>query len=571
MDRRTILAVVLSLAIYYGWVVYRGATAPPPEDAELTASPAPAPDAGPAPVPVPVPETPVEIPTPPARELDFAACGFRGQVSSAGGGLSDLTLDHHQGPYHVTPLYTWVADQVLGRGGPWKPYGGDPPAAILVSEDGEAFVAGAGQGGPPVPFEVVEEAPGRLVLSGRAANGVLVDRTLEEAREGESCTLRSTVTWRNETQQAIDGGTFVSMHDVVPESHSRYGSQRQPVVVVDDALVYGGPTGAGCVRAGTNLGPDMPRIPLEGPVSWFGLSDRYFGLHAVPREGGGHGKATLTREIRGEISLDGTVFTDDRPLGPGESRSMSFVLYGGPNQIEQLSAVDPNLTKAVDLGWFAFFAWPLLWLLRWFHSLLGNWGLAIILLTVCVKVLFFRMTQQSFRAMRRMQAIQPLLNEVRQKYADDPQEMNRRTMAVMAEHKVNPLSGCLPQLVQIPVWLALYNALLTSVELYHTRFLYLKDLSEPDPYLVLPVAITFLMWVQQQLSTPTNLDPVQQQVMRWMPLVFGLLFFAVPSGLAVYVFVNVALSIVQQWLINRSADPPVAAAAASPAPGGAIG
>jgi YidC/Oxa1 family membrane protein insertase len=471
----------------------------------------------------------------------------------------------------VTPLYTWVADQVLGEGGPWKPYGDDPGPAVLVSENGDAFVAGAGLGGPPVPFDVVEEAPGRVVLSGRAANGVLVERTLEEVREGETCTLRSTVTWRNPTQGAIDGGTFVSMHDVVPESHSQYSSQRQPVVVVDEALVYGGPTGAGCVRAGTQLGPDAPLIPLEGSVTWFGLSDRYFGLYALPREGGESGTVTLTREIRGELALDGTVFRDARPLAPGESRSATFVLYGGPNQVDALAAVDDSLTKAVDLGWFAFFAWPLLWLLRWFHTLLGNWGLAIILLTVCVKALFFRMTQQSFRAMRRMQAIQPLLTEVRQKYADDPQEMNRRTMAVMAENKVNPLSGCLPQLVQIPVWLALYNALLTSVELYHTRFLYLKDLSEPDPYLVLPIAITFLMWAQQQLSTPTNLDPVQQQVMRWMPLIFGLLFFAFPSGLAVYVFVNVTLSIFQQWLINRSADPPPATTVPSPATGGATG
>jgi len=568
VDRRTILAVILSLAIYYGWVVYRGATAPPPDEVDVAAAP---PDSEPAPIPAPTPDvrTPAPADAAPARVVDFAACGFRGRVSTAGGGLSDVTLDHYTAPYHITPLYTWLSNQVLGGGGPWKPYGDDPGSAVLVSADAAAFAAGAG--GSPVAFDVAEEAPGRLVLSGRAANGVLVDRTLEENRDGELCTLRSTVTWRNPTETPIEGGTFVSMHDVVPESHSRYGSQRQPVAVVEGSLVYGGPKGRGCLRADTRLGPDTPSVSLDGPVTWFGLSDRYFGIYALPREGAEHGTATLTREVRGEIARDGTVFSDDRPLGPGESRRATFELYGGPNQMEHLSAVDPSLTKAVDLGWFAFFAWPLLWLLRWFHSLLGNWGLAIILLTVCVKVLFFRMTQQSFKAMRRMQAIQPLLNEVRQKYADDPQEMNRRTMAVMAENKVNPLSGCLPQLVQIPVWLALYNALLTSVELYHTRFLYLKDLSEPDPFLVLPVAITFLMWLQQQLSTPTNLDPVQQQVMRYMPLIFGLLFFAFPSGLAVYVFVNVSLSIVQQWLINRSAGPPVASPATTPAPGGATG
>jgi YidC/Oxa1 family membrane protein insertase len=289
-------------------------------------------------------------------------------------------------------------------------------------------------------------------------------------------------------------------------------------------------------------------------------------MYALPEAGSAeaHGEAVFTRKTReDDVFLDGTVLVDATPLAAGDLRMETYTVYGGANQLALLSAADPRLTQAIDLGWSAFFAWPLLWLLRFFHSWVGNWGVAIILLTVLVKGAFFPLTQASFRSMRRMQEIQPLLQEVRKTYADNPEEMNRRTMALMTEHKVNPLSGCLPQLVQIPVWLALYNALLSSVDLYQTRFLYLKDLSEPDPYLVLPVAITALMWAQQQLSTPTNLDPTQQQIMRWMPLIFGFLFFAFPSGLAVYVFVNVLLSIGQQWLINRSAGP--AAPASGPA------
>ncbi|HHO50733.1 MAG TPA: membrane protein insertase YidC, partial [Deltaproteobacteria bacterium] len=150
------------------------------------------------------------------------------------------------------------------------------------------------------------------------------------------------------------------------------------------------------------------------------------------------------------------------------------------------------------------------------------------------------------------QQIQPELNRIREELKDNPQEMNRRVFEVMQENNVNPAAGCLPMFVQMPVWIALYNVLLTSVDLYHTEFLYLKDLTQPDPYLVLPITIMVLMFVQQRFTTPTNMDPAQQQVMRLMPLFFGLLFFAFPSGLAVYVFVNMVLSNLQQWLIKRS-------------------
>jgi YidC/Oxa1 family membrane protein insertase len=574
VDRRTILAVVLSLAIYYGWVSYRTATAPPPDPAAIAAvegAPAPAPvDPAPAPTPSPLP-----VEGPPVRELPFTACGTRGTLSTAGGALSDVVLDAHRAPYVVTPLYQWAFDWMRGKGGAWKPYGDDPGPAVLVSDAGEVFVAGAGDpAAEPVRFVVVEDEPGHTRLVGITADRIAIERTTKEVRTGDACTVESTVTWRNTTTAPYTGGTWISMHDVVPASHSRYAALRQPVAVVDGALTYGGPTGAGCVREGTALGPDTPRIPVPGPVDFVGLSDRYFGMYALPMPATTEvpPEATFTRKTRDEdVFLDGTVLADPAPLAPGDLRIETYRLYAGANQVALLSAADPRLTQAIDLGWSAFFAWPLLWLLRLFHTGVGNWGVAIILLTVLVKAAFFPLTQASFRSMRRMQEIQPLLQEVRKTYADNPEEMNRRTMALMSEHKVNPLSGCLPQLVQIPVWLALYNALLSSVELYQTRFLYLKDLSEPDPYLVLPVAITALMWAQQQLSTPTNMDPTQQQIMRWMPLIFGFLFFAFPSGLAVYVFVNVLLSIGQQWLINRSAGPASPGVAPKPDQTAAVG
>jgi YidC/Oxa1 family membrane protein insertase len=380
---------------------------------------------------------------------------------------------------------------------------------------------------------------------------VEIVKRLAERREGDVCQVDVEVTWKNAGASRYDGELWLGVHDHTPEHASRYQSQRQPMALVDGSITYGGALGAGCVRDGSSLSDEQPVIPVPGPVSWFGLSDRYFGFFVLP-EHPDLGALRLTRFGSGEEALDGSVLAFSGGLDPGASRTERFRVYLGPNHTEQLEKVDPTLSRAVDLGWFAFFGYPLLWLLRAFYGLTGNWGLAIILLTFLVKAVFFPMTQRSFKSMQRMQKIQPELAKIKEEFADNPQEMNRRTLELMKEHQVNPLSGCLPTVVQMPVWIALYNVLLTSVELYHTRFLYLKDLSEPDPFLVLPITITFLMWLQQQLSTPANLDPVQQQVMRYMPIIFGFMFFGFPSGLAVYVFVNMTLSILQQWFIKRS-------------------
>jgi YidC/Oxa1 family membrane protein insertase len=173
------------------------------------------------------------------------------------------------------------------------------------------------------------------------------------------------------------------------------------------------------------------------------------------------------------------------------------------------------------------------------------------LLTFTVKLVFFPLTQMAYISGQRMQALQPMMKDIREKYADNQEELNRRTMALFRENNVNPLGGCLPMIIQMPIWIALYRVLLTSVDLYHTEFLYLRDLSVADPYALLPLAVTGLMWVQQQMMPVGNLDPAQARIMKFMPLIFGLLFFSFPSGLALYTFVNMLLTILQQWVIKR--------------------
>ncbi|MEQ1503877.1 MAG: membrane protein insertase YidC [Myxococcota bacterium] len=577
MDRRTVLAIVLSLGIWYGWLALRGKPTPP-EGAPGTEAPAAdgavADGANPSTAPAgtaPAPAAPASTLPPVAsyevQSQPITLCDAHGTVSTDGGRLHTVTLGEHSGPYHVTALYSWIVGRVTGKlEGPWSPYGGDPGPAYLLSDHARALATGAGPTDELVRMQVLSTTPTSIELEGTAASGVVIRKSIAERREGDVCRVDVTVGWTNPTSAPIAAEPWLAIADHTPHSGSRYQSQRQPMALVDGSIHYGGALGTGCgggyVRRNTMLTDTSGPIPFEGPVTWFGLSDRYFGFLALP-EHPDQAVLSLVRAGAGDDAIDAGVVSFAGGLEPGATRTESVRVYLGPNDRERLEAVDASLPRAIDLGWFAFFGYPLLWLLREFHALVGNWGLSIILLTFLVKLVFFPMTQRSFKSMQRMQQIQPELTRIKEELKDNPQEMNRRTLELMQKNQVNPLSGCLPTLVQMPVWIALYNVLLTSVELYHTEFLYLKDLSSPDPYCVLPVTITFLMWLQQQLSTPTNLDPVQQQVMRYMPLVFGLMFFAFPSGLGVYVLVNMTLSILQQWVIKRGLGSGPAAAPAA--------
>jgi YidC/Oxa1 family membrane protein insertase len=181
-----------------------------------------------------------------------------------------------------------------------------------------------------------------------------------------------------------------------------------------------------------------------------------------------------------------------------------------------------------------------------------------------VKALFFRLSQRAFESSQAMQALQPEVKALQEQLKDNPEELNRRMMQLWQERGVNPMGGCLPMFVQMPVWIALYAALWSSVELYHAGFGWLKDLTEVDPYLILPTAVTALMVGQQRMMPTSGMSPEQAQMMRWMPLVFGLFFYTLPSGLVLYMFVNTLLSILQQWYIKRNFElkPPMTAGAA---------
>ena len=238
-------------------------------------------------------------------------------------------------------------------------------------------------------------------------------------------------------------------------------------------------------------------------------------------------------------------------IEPGGSTTLSAPLYAGPQEQRRLQAAAPGLDLVVDYGFLTVIAWPLFWLLEKFYALSGNWGVAIILLTVLIKLVFFPLSAASYRSMAKMKLITPRLTKIREMYGNDRQRMNQAMMELYKTEKINPLGGCFPILVQIPVFIALYWVLLAAIELRHAPFvLWIDDLSALDPYFVLPILMSISMVVQTRMN-PKPPDPVQAKVMQFMPYVFSVFFFFFPAGLVLYWLVNNILSILQQWQIQR--------------------
>jgi YidC/Oxa1 family membrane protein insertase len=238
-------------------------------------------------------------------------------------------------------------------------------------------------------------------------------------------------------------------------------------------------------------------------------------------------------------------------LNPGEEKTVSMRLYAGPQELEKIKELAPGLDLVVDYGWLTVLAYPLFVVLNWLHNMVHNWGTAIILLTVLIKGVFYPLSAASYKSMAKMRKLAPRLQSLKERYSDDRQKMHEAMMKIYSEEKINPLGGCLPILVQIPVFIALYWVLLGAVELRQAPFaLWITDLSEPDPFYVLPIVMAITSFIQVKLS-PASPDPVQQKIMMAMPVIFSVMFLFFPAGLVLYWLVNNVLSILQQWRINK--------------------
>ena len=296
-------------------------------------------------------------------------------------------------------------------------------------------------------------------------------------------------------------------------------------------------------------------VQATGKIYWAGAMSTYFLAAVLPGE---------INDVTVKGLLQKTVYRTaveepESMLAPGQEKTLTVSYWLGPKERAQLTAVSEQLAKSIDLGMFSIIAKGLLWLLEFFHKYVNNWGLAIILLTVVIKAVLWPLTAKSYASMEKMKKLQPMMTAIREKHKDNKELMNKEVMALYKTYGVNPASGCVPILIQLPVFFGLYQALLTSIELRHAPFitylpftdkLWLADLSAKDPFYITPIIMGLTMFLQQRMSPPAT-DPTQQKIMMFLPLIFTVLFLGFPAGLVIYWLVNNILSIFQQWLMMR--------------------
>ncbi len=290
-------------------------------------------------------------------------------------------------------------------------------------------------------------------------------------------------------------------------------------------------------------------VTYSKDVAWTSFQTKYFLSVVVP------GDKVLERieVLRKGDAIENVLETPYFTLQAGARRQLDYLVFIGPKDPELLKAAGHQLDKVVQFGFFNLLAQPLFLVLTFFYGYFKNYGVAIILLTVLIKIIFWPLTHKSYSSMKSMQKLQPEMQKLRDKFKNDKERLNKEMMTLYKTHRVNPLGGCLPMLVQIPVFFALYKVLLDSIALRHAPFAFwLTDLSAKDPYYITPILMGASMFVQQKM-TPTTADPMQAKIFMMMPIIFTFMFLNFPSGLVIYWLVNNLLTILQQYFIHRKA------------------
>jgi len=555
MERRALLAVAISviILIVYQEVILKRYQPPPgaPSGTPTAREEAPTPEAAPplAEVPLRAPEAPKEMASPSAplapkvtiegRDVIVETDLYRAVFTTAGARLKSFLLKKYR---------TTVA-----------------PNSSLLDLVGKLAA-------DELPLGLVLRGPDKQIRDGSVAYAVQPSGLQLHAKDKGTLTFTANVGGARITKRfEMQGDKYFFSLDLqaeaVPPEYTELAIEwwkRHPPAsdksseVVFDSVV--------ALEAGKLLHEKFSALSdgkiLEKDISWVAYSGKYFLAAMVPESS--QGVPVTLKDLRVWLKeRDDTVETAIL-LPPGRFNSL-FDLYLGPKELDRLSG--NTLRRAVDLGWFSFIALPMLQMLRLSHTVTGNYGIDIILLTVLIKILFFPLTQKSFKSMKEMQKLQPQMTKIREQLKDKPEEMNKEIMELYRRHKVNPLGGCLPMLLQMPVFIGLYEALLNSVELRHAPFVgWINDLSAPDrlgmiqiPFVhppgfpVLTLLMGASMMVQQWMTPATSADPMQQRMMMLMPVVFTFMFINFPSGLTLYWLVNNILTIGQQYLINRPA------------------
>ncbi len=537
-EYRAIIAVAASAAFFVLWttVISPPKKVPPAETAvaqqQAAATAAPAATA-PATIATAAPDAKDPQAALPAKSVTLKNDLVEMTLTTEGGVLTAWkTLGYHVGTDQESPLIDLAAATP----------GAAAPLSLAFAQAGVAIPANP-------RFELLEATDDAVTMRWRSPEAELTKKvTLKPG----SYQADVEVTVVNPTDKAFSLKPVLSWSAVNPPkkkggffSFLKAGQDdvRMPVYYVDGK---------------THRAKDLkPTQTISGGAYWAGIESRYFISAVIPRiQGEGLAVEVGGGEVAGaEAGTHAFWAGIEQPaisVPPGGSASSTFSIYAGPKEIDRLKALNVHLDEAIDYGWFTVIAVPILYLLKFFYGIVHNYGIAIILLTILIKLLLHPINVKSLKSMKAMQQLQPRLKELQVKYKEDKQKLNAETMALFRAHKVNPMGGCLPMAAQLPIYIALYKVLWSSIELYHAPFFWFyRDLSAPDPYLITPILLGVFMLAQQLLTPSTTGDPAQKKMMMMMPIMFTGFMLFLPVGLVIYILINTVMSVTQQWMMNK--------------------
>jgi YidC/Oxa1 family membrane protein insertase len=556
MDKRTILAIVLSLAVLVIFQIFfikppapQKAAAPQPSTEQIKKEQAPATAAaGLGPIQS-APKAAAAKPEAPPRDITVETSHYTAIFSTRGGALKSLKLkDYHQDCIECTDdIYPKVKNFFTGQKEPVQQKTKDFVELVDV-RDGMPYpltVTFPESSTDIAPDAVFETAAGKLNLIDKKDKQQLVfSKSYDDVKVEKIFTF-------DPAGYAV--GLEVKMHNLTQSPITQVPKLNWYQYVdpqkVDDSYGHDGPA----ISVGGSIErQEVKKLNSEtvlGPnVIWGAFESKYFTASFIPEN------PSLTNVV---MSRDADNMVTVGMKGPkevipgGQNGVFSYSLYLGPKQYDLLKSLGVGLENAIDFGWFKWLAIPALFILNFLQGFVVNYGIAIIILTTLIKIVFWPLGNISYKSMKEMKALQPKIEALKEKHKGDQSKIGQETMTLYREHKVNPFSGCLPILIQIPVFFGLYKALMYSIELRHSPlFFWIQDLSAKDPYYITPIIMGVTQFIQQKM-TPAMGDAMQQKIMLFMPIIFTFFFLNFPSGLVVYWLFNNILSIGQQYYINK--------------------
>jgi YidC/Oxa1 family membrane protein insertase len=578
MEKRAIYAILLTFIVIVAWTLIQSKFFPPPTKAqrqEVRKEEGPPQEKGPERKPEVKASKSIKEEKPsvapksiPPKEVFIETQNYWAVFTSGDARLKHFKLKKYKDRVNqsaITIKLTEFVDEILGKKIE-KPK--SPEALDLVNTtESKNLPLGLTLDGASLPVEEnweVDREQVRLLHDGEKGE-VTFSRQLENGLKilkrvkftSDQYTINLEVEVQNNSSREISSEVGlewigrIELAKLAKEDDKDYGLKyaflkNQKV----ESKAFGGTSSSGCVPScGTHKTTVEPFVVTEeGDIKWFSFEGEYFAsllALSAPKE--------ITLSIKG--SENDLLKVDMIPrrvsILPKERMNIAYQVYLGPKDEDRLKALGIGAEKLVDFGFFTIIAKPLLWFIRLTHKVSGNYGIDIIIISVLIKIIFLPLTQISFKSMKEMQRVQPEMNRLKEQYKNDKARLQQEIMLLYKRRKINPMSGCLPMLIQIPVFIALYNALQNGIELRHAPFfLWIRDLAGKDPIYVTPIIMGATMFLQQKM-TPTAGDPAQAKMFLLMPVMFTFLFLNFPSGLVLYWLINNVLSIAHQYYLNK--------------------